>query len=338
MKKILYVLPFCFLFFTACKDKGVDDRDLDTYADWMTQFMIDHAEQVTLKNMSLPGAHDAGIYTLSSCTLGANSCSTQTQDIDMKSMLEAGVRYYDIRPTLNDTGEYFTEHSTECEGLGCQGDALNNILTQTKEFLDNHSELVVFVMTHFCKTSYDDTGMTDMVKNIMGERLYTENSTSRTHLLNEPLQNILDLDGAKGKLLLVYEDAPDNSDLRTKGIFPASFLPLQGSYANSFDFETMKADQLEKFNNYDPTNERIFEMSWTMTLNVELSISCVFPENNPQSIQDFAEPTNDLLISSMRGWMNDGTISNGKIPNIIWVDFADTFVTDACREISEQNF
>jgi hypothetical protein len=76
MRRIIWVvIVFSLLFVHACKD---DDkiRDLDTHADWMTSLIYTKGDAVTLKNLSMPGAHDAGMYELTSCTVGANACNT----------------------------------------------------------------------------------------------------------------------------------------------------------------------------------------------------------------------------------------------------------------------
>ncbi len=332
---IFVLLVSCLLIFHSCKDDGIG-RNLDPHADWMTDLVWNAEEDVTLKKISMPGAHDAGMYLLSSCSVGGNACNTQTQDQNMTTMLNAGIRVFDVRPSKINEG-IFMQHYTECGGLGCHGDLVENMLVQTKTFLDSHSELVVFLMSHFCSTGYNDTELTDLFTDILGDRLYKGTSIAASDFINTPLDLILDIEGGNGKAIILYEDAPSNSSLESRGIFDYSYFPLEGSYANSFEYDVMYADQLAKFNSFNSGNNRLFEMSWTMTLDTDLSISCFFQENSANSIQDYALPTNDKLGDAMQNWMNDGIAKRGKIPNIIWVDFADIFVTDACKTLTEMN-
>ncbi len=336
MKKLSFLLILSMIFLGSCKDdEDKITRTLDAHADWMTSLIVENGNAVTLRNLSIPAAHDAGMYTLSSCSLGANACSTQTQDQDMTAMLNAGVRIFDIRPTFKNGG-YYTEHVTECNGLGCQGDLFDNTLEQTRTFLDSHSELVIYIVTHFCDTNSSDNDLINLIENKLGERLYK--TVSNGDFIDMPIEDMVDAQGGKGKVLLVYEDAANETSLMEKGIFPSSFIPLEGSYSNSFDFEYMKADQIQKFNNFNPSGNKVFEMSWTMTLDTELSVACFFPVPEPQSIQDFALVANAQLGTSVDGFIADGTFTKNKIPNIIWVDFADKFVTDACKKITALNF
>jgi hypothetical protein len=335
MRRIIYItIIFSLLFINACKDDDkVVERNLDTHADWMTSLINTKGEAVTLRNISVPRAHDAGMYELTSCSLGANACNTKTQDINMTAMLSAGVRMYDIRPTLSD-GTYYTEHSTECGGLGCKGDLISNILQQTKDFLDTHSELVVFTFGHWCNTGVEDEDLLTMVESVMGDRLHKDGNSSG-NFIDTPIGNILDVNGAKGKLIIMYSGATETPENRAKGMFTYSYIPTEGSYANSYNFNEMSSDQIQKFNDFDPNNNAIFRTSWTMTLDAGLSIACVFSPN--ESIEFYANQANDALPSSIDELIANETIRKGKIFNIISVDFADTFVTDECIKLSALN-
>ncbi len=309
---------------------------LDDYADWMRLLIQENpTKEVTLKNISLPRAHDAGTYVLRSCSFGANACNTQTQDLSMTDMLEAGVRKYDIRPVFVNN-KYFTQHVTECGGLGCKGDLIINILEQTKAFLEEHAELVIFEFGHFCYTDADDDGLTGMVDSIMGDRLYTDDGDQSIPFKDRLLENIIPLNSEKGKLMIKYDGVSNNAIDRASGIFAHSYLPTSGSYANSYKFEIMKNDQLQKFNQYSPNSNSIFEISWTQTLNTDLAVNCAL-NPNANGIIHYATFANSKLDSCMMAWQNDGTITIGKIPNVIGLDFSDKFVTDVCLKITKFN-
>ncbi len=327
------LLLMCLLLVSSCKkDEEGLGRNLNTHADWMTQLIVDHGDEAVLRSISMPEAHDAGIYTLTNCTVGGNECNTQTQDEDMTNMLNYGIRVFDVRPVLVDD-TYYTEHVTECGGLGCRGDALENILQQTKGFLDEHSELVVFLFSHWCNTNYDDNNLLELVNSTMGDRLYKDDGSLTGTFINTPLDRILDKEGAKGKLVILYEGAPNDAAMRGNGVFDYSYLPMTGSYSNTYDFDQMHNDQLSKFNDYDPNGNALFEMSWTMTLDVEASVNCFINPDGP-SIQSFALGANGQLGTNMDAWMDNGTITKDKIPNVINVDFADEFVTDVCIRLN----
>ncbi len=334
MKNLFYLIFISVLIISSCKKEDEFNRNLNTYEDWMTDIIVNHKEDVSIKDIAMPGAHDAGTYVLTSCSFGANECNTQTQNKSTREMLERGVRSFDIRPMIAEN-DYFTQHVTDCGGLGCRGDYLSNMFEETKTFLDNHSELVIYFFTHFCDTGYNDSELISLIQSTFGDRLYTESSPSSSLFMNLPLRDIVDINAAKGKVLILFEDAPNDAALKEQGIFSYAHLGLVGSYSNSYDLEYMKNDQAQKFNNFDENSNNIFEMSWTMTLDATLSVACAL--NQSQSIEFYATGANNDLIPSMNDWISNGTIRSGKIPNIIWVDFADTFVADACFRINEVN-
>ena len=346
MKKLSYILFISLFFVTACKDDDTTDnsgngtqtidRELDTYADWMTSYIVDKGDAITLKNISLPRAHDAGTYVLTTCTPGANACNTKTQDLDMTFMLRSGVRMYDIRPVWKNN-DYYTQHVTECGtlGLGCQGDLISSMLEQTKTFLDTHSELVILQFGHWCDTSPEDAAFLALVKEALGDRLYVDDGTSTMDFINQPIGNLVDIYAGTGKAIILYSGVNDNAELKAEGIFSNSYIPQEGNYSNSYDFDFMSSDQIQKFNNYNPENNAIFELSWTMTLDAGLSILCAL--NDSQSIEFYANQANAQLDSSMDALIADETIVKGKIPNIVSVDFADEAIMDVCFKLTDLN-
>ncbi len=79
-------LAICFatisFFISSCvlnPNPDVMPYDGDT-ADWMQDMLSSRTGQsITLKDICIPRSHDAGMYILRNCTVGANACNTQTQ-------------------------------------------------------------------------------------------------------------------------------------------------------------------------------------------------------------------------------------------------------------------
>ena len=132
---------------TNCNKETAIDPNAET-ANWMNNLLKENPTKViAISDIAIPSSHDAAIYLLQDCTL-ANECNTQTQYLNMKEQLEAGLRMFDIRPILF-KGKYYTQHATDCDGFGCKGDIMDNVLSQTRNFLDTHAELVFLQMSHF---------------------------------------------------------------------------------------------------------------------------------------------------------------------------------------------
>ncbi len=298
---------------------------------WMQDILVLHPN-ARLKDISIPGAHDAGVYQLNNCLLG-NACNVQTQYLDMKNMLESGVRIFDVRPVYKD-GVFWTYHASGCNGIGCDGDNMENFLQQTKDYLDNHNELIIFEVSNFCNTNSQDVSFLNLLNSILADRIYQDDGTITTNFVDRPLQSILN-DG-KGKVVLLMDALNSATENRAEGYFAHSYLRRTGSYANKFIFEEMLANQLSKFNNYDTTSEALFRLSYTLTLNDSLAFDCAKPGKHT-SIESLAVDARAKIAPIFDEWVANGTIIKGKIPHIIYVDFANTTITEQCIKISEFN-
>ena len=309
----------------------------DPTADWMQKLLFDFPEaNISLYDICVPRSHDAGTYYLQNCTIGANECNTQTQYQDMTNQLLDGIRNFDVRPFFQNN-VYFTHHSQNCGQLGCYGDRVENILSQLKEFLDEHAELVVIELGHFCNMNGDDEAFHTFVSSILGERLFTETVSNDTPFMNRSLQDIIAADENTGKVIMIYGGVSNNNTNRAKGVFSTSYLSRGGSYSNAQVFEDMKEDQFEKYANFNNNGNQIFEISWTLTMDSELAVACAFPCNNPRSIRDMANDANSQLSVSIDELIGIEQIIKGRIPHVISTDFCDEAVTAECIRVSLLN-
>lgn len=63
----------------------------------------------TLRQMCMPGSHDAGMSEVTGSTVFGFTCNTVTQRTDIHGQLMSGSRYFDIRPVISG-GDYYTGH------------------------------------------------------------------------------------------------------------------------------------------------------------------------------------------------------------------------------------
>lgn len=327
------LLIFTVVVFFSCKKE--DDKIapyITTHTkNWMQDLIAEYPDStVTLKKISMPRAHDAGMYEINDCWAG-NACNTQTQNRDMASMLESGIRVFDVRPSF-ENGVFWTFHKTNCEGFGCNGVALRSFLEQTKTYLDSHSELVILELTHFCNTNPEDAAFLALLNETLGNRIYKEEAEQTEAFINRPLKDILK---NGGKVVLLMESIVTED--KTQGYFAKNFIDIRGTYANQSYLAEMKADQLTKFQNYNSTSTNLFSIYWTQTMNNALAVTCLGNEENPSSIQDITKEATAALPSTIDEWIKNGTITRNRMLNIISVDFANTMVTEQCIKISKFN-
>lgn len=310
--------------------------DLAYARDWMSQLLTEHAgSPVRLVDITIPRSHDTGTYLLTSCTFGATACNVQTQHLPMKEQLEAGIRVFDVRPTLLDDG-YFSHHTTECGGLGCAGDSIQSILAQTRAFADAHAELVILQMGHYCNTSAKDDALVALFAAELGDRLYTEGAGETEDFIHRDLHALIPPAGGLGTVLVTWSGLADTADLRAQGRFTSSYFPTAGGWSNKQHLDELVTDQLDRYAKFDHDGSALFEFSWTMTMDTDLAVAC-FTDEDPRSIESMAAETNGVLASTLDALIEQGAIEKGKIPHILSVDYADVFVTDQCIRLSKLN-
>ncbi|HPW86500.1 MAG TPA: hypothetical protein PLU78_04855 [Chitinophagales bacterium] len=338
MKHFFYSVLCCLLIFSCKKDTGNNERRAQntiSTATWMQDLIAAYPNKnVALKDIMIPGAHDAGLYELSSCTFGANACNTQTQRLSFEQQLLQGIRIFDVRPTYANR-KFFTEHATSCEGLGCKGALLETTYKDVRKFLDTHAELVILEISHYCKTSPSDTALLSLTSRILGDRIYKEETPNTTPFTRRPLQDIIG-SNTTGKVVLIYEGIADNAENRAKGMFASTLLLREGRWINSHYLADMLRDQVKEYNNFSNESDKLFQFSWQITQNELQAINCALNPNAP-SIQKCADSANAVINTTLSQLITDNEIRKGRIPNIIYLDYSASFVTRECIRISLLN-
>ena len=304
--------------------------------DWMRQLLTDRSSSpIALVDMAIPRSHDAGTYVLTTCTFGASACNTQTQHLSMLQQLEAGIRVFDVRPSRVG-GEYFTHHTTECGGFGCEGDSMKSLLAQTRSFLDAHAELVILQLGHYCNTSSTDEALVELVASTLGERLYVDSAPQPVGLIQRDLRAVIPPEAGTGKVIVTWGGLASNEELRAQGRFASSALPTEGGWSNKQHLDDLIEDQLERYAKFESDGSALFELSWTLTMDTDLAIAC-WTEEDPRTIESMAAETNGALAATLDTLIEAGAIHKGRIPNILSVDHADVFATEQCIRLSYLN-
>jgi hypothetical protein len=325
---------------TSPGDAGGDRADATTpppldAANWMSDLLAAYPDRaLSLSDIASPRSHDTGTYLLTTCELGAGACNTQTQHLSMREQLDAGARFFDVRPRKNDDGDYMTYHRTGCNDLGCDGDSMLNVLTQTREFLDAHAELVVLELQHFCNTSRDDPDLIALVAETLGDRmLRLPENDQGPPLISRPLAQLLGDDGG-GRVLVRWSGLANTAPLRAEGRFAPAALPIAGSYANAQSLDVMIEDQVAKYAAFDPQAEQaLFKLTWTMTMDAEMAITCALDPSAP-TLRTMATETHEALPGFLEERLASGDISAARHPHIISVDYLDEAILEQVMKVN----
>ncbi|GGD46064.1 hypothetical protein GCM10011514_07600 [Emticicia aquatilis] len=367
------------------------------YLSWMSKY-----KDIPLNQLAIPGSHDAGMYKISWHTNIAGvfpSDNAQTQSKDIQSQLEAGVRYFDIRPgwvfdeaDANDDSKkegYAGHFDSSAGNVGCTGGKLKSMLGDVIKFLNEcgNSEVVILKFSHYFQVTHknnsvdetllDDGEHNDVFNNFKqwlvnyvdstftiaedngntfhwlyhnndGKRLteYTTNEIT-TSGTTQHAKVIAVFDGMNSSITMpercysfadMVPDSGNHPDtVNTAPNLPSGDFILYDCYSNTDSYNTMSSStdsrgQIKKFNTSSYHSGDYYLLSWTLTMK---NVDHVFDK-----ISDLAATANGHLPAAINTMISNNQIklSSGGyrcVPNIIYVDYCDTFVTDVCITVND---
>jgi hypothetical protein len=282
-------------------------------ASWM-QDRLDQLGAKKMKQLFIPGSHDAGMYTGGFSTLG------KTQELSIYGQLAAGQRYFDLRVEWNDP-VFHIHHN------GIDGPLLSDVLQEIADFCnEGQKELVVLGFSHFSHFGEpDDPTIYDKFVDEVNSKISTwmyKTKPAGVRLADITLSEYI----TNGMALVVVVDETWPIDYPETGFWvfrnSESETAEQGDlrvfdqYAKDMDYEDVKTDQTEKYDAYNgycapettvPCD--LFLLSWTCTSPVGVGVWQVSKDVN-RHLGDF------MLNLTMP---ND----DGYYPTIIYVDYCE---------------
>lgn len=105
----------------------------------------------TLKQLAIPGTHDAGMSSITGHTVFGTPCDTITQSETINGQLRMGSRYFDIRPVIS-KGEFYTGHYGFIKELkmwqGANGQSIDDVIDDINDFTKTNAELIILNLSH----------------------------------------------------------------------------------------------------------------------------------------------------------------------------------------------
>lgn len=292
----------------------------------------------TLRELCIPGSHDAGMSTLASGTFFAHTCNTVTQTSGIGHQLAFGARYFDIRPVIS-AGHYLTGHYNDTgkavlHWQGGNGESIDSIIESINDFVTEYKELVILKISQDLNTdvgntayrSFNQTEYNGLLAKLVGLKNLYINKFPTTDLTQIPLDVLLG-NGDCGTVLVIADPRDSATTLGSyvdRGIYPMSSFPLIDQYSNMNEPLPMISDQITKMTN-SKKESSYFLLSWTLTQSDEQAATCFI---NPPffvrwfidevlSIHQLSEKANPLLYE------NEALLaacSPTCFPNILYVD------------------
>jgi hypothetical protein len=267
---------------------------------------------LTLDELVMPGSHDAGMSELHHCNpAGFSDPYTQTQSGNIGRQLMDGSRYFDIRVDY-DYEELVTYHRTGPHG--CNGQDLKSVLDEVVKFLgEYHTETAILKFSHI-RDDGDDHNPA-VIKSKINALLTNYRNVIYTN--KNPDVNLakVTLAEARGKMILVFDYVEfidpavghfhyaDGSSAQ-----PGFNITVFDEYSNTDDYDTMEADQLQKWNaNAGLGRGHFFLLSWTLT-----------PKFAGHGVEHLAGEANPKLPEVLYSRI---ITRKAQKPNIVYIDF-----------------
>lgn len=308
------------------------------YNRWMST--DNKIQNSSLSEITIPGAHDAGMGKITTCSDYAGSDVTKTQNRSFSQMLNSGTRYFDVRPVINKNGDIYLGHYSWIDkdidiplihkftlrNEGCFGYSMDEMLDDVRAFVSNstpsNKEIIVLKFSHFMNFEKFDIENSRFDKNDFKQLIAKIINKLSGYLVlgnkNFLKTKINHLTGNGAKVIVTFDaDGYDGS----KGIYSQTYLNLYDKYSNTNNYKKMKTDQFEKLSNY--SYSKYFVLSWTLTQSENQAIGCMIPGNAGKLFGYDCEPIRSLANSANRHLLDiqEQSIKTKKYPNVIYTDY-----------------
>lgn len=326
---------------------------------WMEDFLYPDKSNYTLKDIVLPGSHDAGmsVLTASGGRQGytINECNTLTQKYTIRQQLEKGFRMFDLRVGRYDTKIYTKHASSDCmdEAIGGGfGESLSDVLKGLRSFMEqNTKETVILTFSHFCEKEAPPIEVAKFIRDTLGASLLFQAAGRK--LSQVPLKDL------SGKVLVSFEnysDAYTSTNTIEKG--SDAFINFRREYAATNNISLLQKKQHLFFNEFKQTplaENDLVRLDWQLTQSSEeAAMACndfqtdeISPLVNGmilltniirkhRSIRSLALVANASLYSSIDNWIGAKVISHINKPNILYTDMSDVWITNYCIQLNNQ--
>ncbi|MBD2800179.1 hypothetical protein [Xenorhabdus szentirmaii] len=276
----------------------------------------------SIGEICIPGSHDAGMSSVTWKTLLAGECNTLTQTNNILGQLKLGIRYFDIRPVIQDN-KFYTGHYAKIAFIweGSNGESLDSIIDGINEFTKNNNEVIIIRLDHsltldvcfFC--TYRKFNQNEWFKlfdklSKVNHLYHHDSSDDITKLTVNTLTN----NGTRPAVLFLVENKKTSIDLgkyKNEGFFYISDINMFDNYSKTNDLSEMADDQIKKMKKYSPS--QYFLLSWTLTQDGVQASTCGVIDS--YSIKNLADHANNDLAQNLYPY-----ITKTIYPNIIHID------------------
>lgn len=279
----------------------------------------------SLKQIAMPASHDAGMGLTQDCRLGGRDSNTRTQVNTLLGQLQAGCRYFDIRPVIYDAAMY-TGHYTLNDtvgALGCNGQSMADVLADVSTYLQTGKDLVILKFSHYFNRDSSGGFSEQDMKNLLGQVTQAlQPSLYAGEVPQSGLQNlrVRDFIGSGGKVLAVFDGLGSALQQQYRGVYSyadkggSGDLVVYDQYSGTNDLDTMVSDQLGKLADASNHGDNLFLLSWTLTQSTAQAVV------GTPTILELAQQADTALWPQMVGAFQQGRMQGPCMANLIYAD------------------
>ncbi len=261
---------------------------------WMSELYEDYLADKPLKYIVIPGTHDSGTGTISDDNAVNSSDGkipdiiakilekksstkkvslkemipwTKTQDLSIMEQLEIGVRFFDLRVTVEEGDELYLSH-------GLRGEKLSDAFDAIRDFCNNtDKDLVIIKIKGFPDKKCKNSNPNELVANFF--RKYSDLILQKSdikiprNLPSMTMKNILetgkriivlfDVRAKKGQTGELMKATLDNSDWLFDGDILESPWADTDSTPKLFEYTEKTAPKV--------SDDKLYALHWTLTAN-----------------------------------------------------------------------
>lgn len=309
-------------------------------SNWMSDALA-HWGNRPLHRLVLPASHHSGLYQIADSVPdaehgGPNACIMRRQTGTILDQLEAGIRFFDIRPVLwHDT--FHTGHYRRATPgyEGCNGTTLNQFFAQVAAFLRDTDELVVLKFSHSFNRDTGRPGfdaaafarLFDLIAGTLGPHIFALEDDS-AGLARLPLQYYLN---GRGRVLCVFAALPGGLRDPARGIFSVAAMPETGDLKilrkapRCHELRELRGQRKRALADAPNHGTHLYQLAWTLTLTPEQDAACRAGRTDATSALDLAAQANSALQQTLEDWIDEGVLTGAMLPNLICVDAAAEF-------------
>ncbi|KAH8786043.1 PLC-like phosphodiesterase [Hyaloscypha finlandica] len=308
----------------------------------------------TLREISLPASHDAGMSEITQ-EWGGIKHNTQTQSKPIGGQLIDGARWFDIRPVHSDGG-FHTGHFSEtwsnwfmkligADVVGAKGRKIADIVADINSFTSKHEgELIILDLSHemgdikYWGTEWKlSIEKWEYLYEALAEinDLWTVGNPPQDYT-SVPLSTFIQPGSKSAVLVRIPGHAPlPRQTISEYKVIPLSAfiqdsrLPFEGTYSDTDNPDHLATDQVSKLHSMRVASQSMMQRStWTITVGLAKNLDIA---NKGNSIIGQAVRAHRKLFSTL--WP---AMSKTSYPNLIEVDDINSQVTALCMGINDR--